>query len=195
MLSIGVLFEVVMLLLSTITFFLLEKKVRYFLVYVAALMLLPEIWGQNTGIASYDQSFFSPLYIAGTPLILPFAWFALIGLSITLSKNILVRLTGSRFRYLTSFAAGALMSLLLELPMTYYSAWSNNFGNLHIVPGYPYILPFLYGLYVSWFVFLYDRLASRIEAQRTIFAGLIFTVIYIPTMLLISGLIVISIPL
>ena len=87
------------------------------------------------------------------------------------------------------------MSLLLELPMTYVSAWSNNFGNLHVVPGYPYILPFLYGIYVSWFVFLYDHLASRIKVNRTFFAGLIFTGIYIPTMLLISGIIVVSIPL
>ncbi len=194
MLPIGVVFAAVMLLLGAVALYLLEKQIRHVLACVAALMLLPEVWGQNTGIASYDQSIFSQFYIAGTPLILPVAWFTLIGLSITLSKHILMGVTGGRFKYLTAFVAGALMSLLLELPMTYYSAWSNNFGRLHIVPGYPYILPFIYGLYVSWFVFLHDHLASRIKAKRTT-RGLIFKAIYIPTMLLLSSIIVISIPL
>jgi uncharacterized membrane protein len=84
-------------------------------------MLLPEICGQNTGIASYDQSMFSPFYIASTPLILPVAWFTLIGLSVTLAKNVLSGLTGGRYRYVAAIYISTMLLrssvLVISIPL------------------------------------------------------------------------------
>jgi len=181
----GIGYEVFMIALAFITYFMLDIKTRYYLIHVATLMLLTEIWGQNAGIATYNQGIFS-LYLVGTPVVMPFSWFALIGLAIIASKGYL--------SYLRAFTAGIFLDLLLELPMVYNGAWSNNFGNIHIVEGYPVILPFLYGFYILWFKLLLKYLVPKLEERKIEPAGLLFAFIYIPSQLIISALLITLIP-
>lgn len=83
----------------------------------------------------------------------------------------------------------------IELPVVYLNAWSNNFGRYHIIPGYPFILPFLYGFYVFRFVYLLDKLTPRMEEKKIAPVGLVFAFIYIPSQIVLSALIAVLIPL
>ncbi|MEM2873634.1 MAG: hypothetical protein QXD82_05655 [Nitrososphaerales archaeon] len=177
----GIGYEVLMVVLALFAYLLLDTKTKYYLIHVATLMLIVEIWGLSTGLTTYDQEIFS-LYLAGVPVVMPFSWFALIGFASFASKGYM--------NYLRAFIAGALLDLLLELPMVYSKAWSNNFGGTQIVQGYPLILPFLYGFYVLWFELLLKYLAPKLENRKVGPSGLLFAFIYIPTQLIISALFV-----
>ncbi|MCP8322114.1 MAG: hypothetical protein H3Z52_14445, partial [archaeon] len=133
---IGIGYEVIILSLTIILFFLIDAKTRYYLLHLSPLILLDEIFGSSLQLATYDQNMFSA-YLAGVPLIMPFSWFVGFGLSLMLSKG--------RLSYLRAFIAGMFFDSLIELPMIYNGAWSNNFGKIHIIEGYPLILPFFYG--------------------------------------------------
>ena len=149
-------------------------------------MLFTEILGQNTGLVTYNPNTFS-LYLAGTPVIMPFAWFALLGFTRLLSRGPLSSLR--------AFGGGILLDLLLELPFVNYGTWSNNFGRIHIVPGYPLILPFLYGFYASWFTLLLRHLVPRLEQRNIRSSELLFAFVYIPSLLGASSGLVAAIPL
>ncbi len=178
---IGICYEALMVILALFAYLLLDTKTKYYLIHVATLMLIVEIWGLSTGLTTYNPQFFS-LYLAGVPVVMPFSWFALIGFASFASKGYM--------NYPRAFIAGALLDLLLELPLVYSKAWSNNFGGTQIVQGYPLILPFLYGFYVLWFELLLKYLTPKLENRKVGPNGLLFAFIYIPTQLIISALFV-----
>ncbi|MCP8316599.1 MAG: hypothetical protein H3Z52_14590 [archaeon] len=181
----GIGYEALMVALALVAYRLLDAKTKYYLIHVATLMLIVEIWGQSTGLTTYDQGIFS-LYLTGIPIVMPFSWFALIGFASFASKGYL--------NYLRAFIAGAFLDLLLELPMVYNKAWSNNFGDIHIIEGYPVILPFLYGFYILWFKLFLKYLAPKLEERKIESAGLLFAFVYIPSQLIISALLITLIP-
>jgi len=177
----GISYEILMVILASFAYLLLDTKTRYYLIHVATLMLIVEIWGVSTNLTAYNQGIFS-LYLAGVPIVMPFSWFALIGFASFASKGCM--------KYLRAFMAGALLDLLLELPMVYSKAWSNNFGGIQIIQGYPLILPFLYGFYVLWFELLLKHLTPKLENRKVESTGLFFAFIYILSQLIISALLV-----
>jgi hypothetical protein len=189
----GISYEIIILILALTVFFLIDAKIRYYLLHLSTLILLDEIFGSSLQLATYNQNMFSA-YLAGVPLIMPFSWFVGFGLSLMLSKG--------RLSYLKAFIAGMFFDSVIELPMIYIGAWSNNFGNIHIINGYPLILPFFYGFYVLWFKVLLDYLVPKLESYeikplkpyKIRSAGLLFAFIYIPSQVIISTLLGILMP-
>ncbi|MEM3438032.1 MAG: hypothetical protein QXP55_05865 [Nitrososphaerales archaeon] len=182
----GIFYEIIMLALAYALFFkILDERTRYYLLHLSTLILLSEIFGSSVGLATYNQDMFS-LYLARVPLIMPFTWFVYFGLSLMLTKGRLI--------YLKAFIAGMFFDSVIELPMIYNGAWSNNFGNIQIIEGYPLILLILYGFNVLWFKTLFDYLVPRLESRKIRSAGLLFAFVYIPSHLILSTLLVILIP-
>jgi hypothetical protein len=136
------------------------------------MMLFAEIQGTSSGLATYNQEIFS-LYIASTPLIMPFVWFVFVGLATVASQGRLV--------YLKVFVAAIFLDLLLELPMIYFGAWTNNFGHIKLIEGHPIILLIMYSFLAVWFNWMLRNLAPKLEARRIRNAGLLFALIFIMT--------------
>jgi hypothetical protein len=182
----GVFYEIIMLVLAYTLFFkILDGRTRYYLLHLSTLILLSEIFGSSVGLATYNQNMFS-IYLAGVPLIMPFTWFVYFGLSLMLTKGSLT--------YLKAFIAGMFFDFVIEIPMVYNGAWSNNFGNIQIIEGYPLVLLILYGFNVLWFKVLLNYLAPRLELHKIRSAGLLFAFVYIPSHLILSTLLAILIP-